>query len=92
MFVMRSCNVLAYNVLMLMDLIEQVEREAGTSRRTDKTQVVTKPRRGKEDSDSEESDFWMLKSSSGSESEHDGDEGNCKGCSSLFLVLFLVLL
>ncbi|KAL1197912.1 hypothetical protein V5N11_005396 [Cardamine amara subsp. amara] len=61
-----------------LNKLEQVERGAGTSGRTEKTQV-TKPRRDKEDSDSEESDFWILKSSSGSESEQETDEGNSKG-------------
>ncbi|KFK33091.1 hypothetical protein AALP_AA6G329800 [Arabis alpina] len=56
--------------------LEQVERGAGSSGKTKKTQVA-KPRRMKEDSDSEGSDFWML--SSGSESEQESDEGNCKG-------------
>lgn len=51
----------------------------------------TKKTRGvKEHTDSDEPDFWMLKSSSGSESEHEGDEENCKGCSFfVFLVLFV---
>ncbi|KAF8104321.1 hypothetical protein N665_0174s0007 [Sinapis alba] len=58
--------------------LEQVERGAGTSRKTEKTQV-TKQRHVEEETDSDESEFWMLKSSSGSESEHESDEENCKG-------------
>lgn len=70
---------MAFNVLMLINLIEQVERGAGSGGKTEKTQV-TKPRHNKEESGSEESDFWMLKSSSDSESDEETDEGNCKGC------------
>ncbi|XP_010450644.1 PREDICTED: surfeit locus protein 2 [Camelina sativa] len=62
-----------------LNKLEQVERGAGSGGRTEKTQV-TKPRCDKEDSsDSEEPDFWMLKSSSGSESDEEIDEGYCKG-------------
>lgn len=78
-----------YNSWLLMLLIyfvEQVERGAGSSGKTEKTQV-NKPRHIKEDTDSEGSDFWML--SSGSESEQESDEGNCKGCS-LFSCFFSV--
>ncbi|CAA7045948.1 unnamed protein product [Microthlaspi erraticum] len=53
--------------------LEQVEKGTGSSAKTKKT------RGGKEDTDSDSPDFWMLKSSSGSESEHEGDEENCKG-------------
>ncbi|EOA18086.1 hypothetical protein CARUB_v10006538mg [Capsella rubella] len=65
--------------------LEQVERGAGSSGRTEKTQA-TKPRCNKEDSDSEEADFWMVKSSSGSET--DGETG--EGCSLLFFLLILL--
>ncbi|CAH8386125.1 unnamed protein product [Eruca vesicaria subsp. sativa] len=58
--------------------LEQVERGAGTSGKTEKIQV-TKHRRVKEDTDSDEPDFWMVKSSSASESEQDSDEENFKG-------------
>ncbi|CAN7128282.1 unnamed protein product [Brassica rapa subsp. narinosa] len=57
--------------------LEQVERGAGTSGKTEKIQVI-KHRRLKEDTDSDDSEFWMLKSSSGSESELESDEENCK--------------
>jgi hypothetical protein len=68
---------------MLINLIEQVERGAGSSGRTEETQV-NNPRHNKEDSGSEESDFWMPKSSSDSELDEETDEENCKGCSLLF--------
>ncbi|KAG5396863.1 hypothetical protein IGI04_018677 [Brassica rapa subsp. trilocularis] len=77
-----SCLLfLAFNVLVLMYLIEQVERGAGTSRKTEKIQVTNKHKRVKEETDSNDSEFWMLKSSSGSksESEQESDEENCKG-------------
>ncbi|ESQ46922.1 hypothetical protein EUTSA_v10027935mg [Eutrema salsugineum] len=67
--------------------LEQVERGTGSSGKTEKTQV-TKPRRVKEDTDSDESDFWMLKSSSGSESEQESDDGNYKGCSFCFVLFW----
>ncbi|KAL0878253.1 hypothetical protein Bca101_027959 [Brassica carinata] len=57
----------------------QVERGAGTSGKTEKIQVTNKHRRVKEETDSDDSEFWMLKSSSGSESEQESDEENCKG-------------
>ncbi|XP_013704114.1 uncharacterized protein LOC106407798 [Brassica napus] len=59
--------------------LEQVERGAGTSGKTEKIQVTKKHRRVKEETDSNDSEFWMLKSSSGSESEHESNEENCKG-------------
>ncbi|CAN6986948.1 unnamed protein product, partial [Brassica oleracea var. botrytis] len=75
-----SCLLfLAFNVLVLMYLIEQVERGAGTSGKTEKIQVTNKHKRFKEETDSNDSEFWMLKSSSGSESEQESDEENCKG-------------
>ncbi|CAN6929473.1 unnamed protein product [Brassica oleracea] len=58
--------------------LEQVERGAGTSGKTEKIQVTYKHRRLKEDTDSDDSEFWMLNSSSGSESEQESDEENCK--------------
>ncbi|KAG2313533.1 hypothetical protein Bca4012_028081 [Brassica carinata] len=58
---------------------QQVERGAGTSGKTEKIQVTNKHRRVKEETDSDDSEFWMLKSSSGSESEQESDEENCKG-------------
>ncbi|CAH2080079.1 unnamed protein product [Thlaspi arvense] len=60
--------------------LEQVERGAGSSGET-LVREITKQRRIKEDTDSDESDFWMLRSSSGSESEseQESDEENCKG-------------
>ncbi|KAF2552916.1 hypothetical protein F2Q68_00034359 [Brassica cretica] len=58
--------------------IQQVERGAGTSGKTEKIQVTNKHRRLKEETDSNDSEFWMLKSSSGSESEQESDEENCK--------------
>ena len=85
-----SCLLfLAFNVLVLMYLIEQVERGAGTSGKTEKIQVI-KHRRLKEDTDSDDSEFWMLKSSSGSESELESDEENCKGASFCFFLLVLL--
>lgn len=71
----HACNVFG--------LIEQAEKRTGSSGETKKTRGV------KEDTDSDEPDFWMLKSSSGSESEHEGDEENCKGCSFFVCVLFV---
>ncbi|KAL0805207.1 hypothetical protein Bca101_097698 [Brassica carinata] len=62
--------------------LEQVERGAGTSGKTEKIQVTYKHRRVKEDTDSDDSEFWMLNSSSGSESEQESDEENCKGTDS----------
>uniref|UniRef100_A0A0D3BHU2 Uncharacterized protein n=1 Tax=Brassica oleracea var. oleracea TaxID=109376 RepID=A0A0D3BHU2_BRAOL len=59
--------------------LEQVERGAVTSGKTEKIQVTNKHRRVKEETDSNDSEFWMLKSSSGSESEQESDEENCKG-------------
>ncbi|KAF2554758.1 hypothetical protein F2Q68_00017902 [Brassica cretica] len=59
--------------------LEQVERGAATSGKTEKIQVTNKHRRVKEETDSNDSEFWMLKSSSGSESEQESDEENCKG-------------
>ena len=79
---------LAFNVLVLMYLIEQVERGAGTSGKTEKIQVTKKHRRVKEETDSNDSEFWMLKSSSGSESEQESDEENCKGTSFCFFCWF----
>ena len=80
----RACySWLLFNVFVLMYLIEQVERGAGTSGKTEKIQV-SKHRRVKEDTDSDDSEFWMLKSSSGSESEQESDEENCKGASFCF--------
>jgi len=65
-----SCLLfLAFNVLVLMYLIEQVERGAGTSGKTEKIQVTNKHGHVKEETDSNDSEFWMLKSSFGSESE-----------------------
>ena len=86
-----SCLLfLAFNVLVLMYLIEQVERGAGTSGKTEKIQVTNKHRRVKEETDSNDSEFWMLKSSSGSESEQESDEENCKGTSFCFFLLVLL--
>ena len=86
-----SCLLfLSFNVLVLMYLIEQVERGAGTSGKTEKIQVTYKHRRLKEDTDSYDSEFWMLNSSSGSESEQESDEENCKGAS--FCCFFLLVL
>ncbi|WZY95787.1 hypothetical protein YC2023_068116 [Brassica napus] len=65
-----SCLLfLAFNVLVLMYLIEQVERGAGTSGKTEKIKVTNKHGHVKEETDSNDSEFWMLKSSFGSESE-----------------------
>ncbi|CAN6860674.1 unnamed protein product [Brassica oleracea] len=59
--------------------LEQVERGAGTSGKTEKIQVTNNYRRVKEETDSNDSELWMHKSSSGSESEQESDEENCKG-------------
>uniref|UniRef100_M4DES0 Hexosyltransferase n=1 Tax=Brassica campestris TaxID=3711 RepID=M4DES0_BRACM len=61
--------------------LEQVERGDGTSGKTEKIQVTNKHKRVKEETDSNDSEFWMLMSSSGSESEseQESDEKNCKG-------------
>ncbi|CAA7022622.1 unnamed protein product [Microthlaspi erraticum] len=53
--------------------------KTASGKRTGSSGKTKKTRGGKEDTDSDEADFWMLKSSSGSESEHEGDEENCKG-------------
>ncbi|KAG2329530.1 hypothetical protein Bca52824_000710 [Brassica carinata] len=58
---------------------QQVERGAGISGKTEKIQVTNKHRRIKEETDSGDSEVWMLKSSSGSESEQESDEESCKG-------------
>ncbi|CAA7055221.1 unnamed protein product [Microthlaspi erraticum] len=62
-----------------LGLIDHMPFSRASGKRTGSSGKTKKTRGGKEDTDSDEADFWMLKSSSGSESEHEGDEENCKG-------------
>ncbi|CAN6868701.1 unnamed protein product [Brassica oleracea] len=82
-------HILKYvNRKRFLHRLEQVERGAGTSGKTETIQVTNNHRRVKEETDSNDSELWMHKSSSGSESEQESDEENCKG-TSFWVFLFV---